>query len=207
MTTPATTQPAPALTNKGRRTRDHIVATAARLVHDRGVTATTLVDVRKAAAVSSSQLYHYFADKQDLVRAVVEHQASKVTANQRTMNLSTLDAFRQWRVDLVAAEAARHGQGGCPLGSLGADLAETDPIGRERVAFGFQQWAHVIEDGLTSMHDNNELPLAIDPHRLALGILASLQGGLLLDQVHRTPEALDAALGNVIALLEALRPE
>jgi TetR/AcrR family transcriptional repressor of nem operon len=204
MSTPAGTTAGPDLTAKGRRTREHIVTTAARLVHDHGATATTLTDVRTAAGVSSSQLYHYFSDKQDLVHAVIEYQADDVVKNQRSMNLSTLDAFRQWRLDLLTDTQMRHGQGGCPLGSLGADLAETDPLGRERVAAGFRRWAHVIETGLATMRQNHELPRDTDVHRLAVGILATLQGGLLLDQIERSTDALDAALENVITLLEAM---
>jgi AcrR family transcriptional regulator len=169
-----------------------------------GAPATTLADVRRSAGVSSSQLYHYFTDKQDLVRAVVDHQAATIVENQQAMNLSTLDAFRQWRHDLVADEGARYGQSGCPLGSLGADLAETDPIGRDRVAIGFKRWAQVIERGLDQMRNDGQLPSDINTNQLAVGILAALQGGLLIGQVERSADALDAALGNTIALLEAL---
>jgi TetR/AcrR family transcriptional regulator, transcriptional repressor for nem operon len=192
------------LTVKGQRTRDAIVASAATLIHARGASATTLGDVRRVAKVSSSQLYHYFVDKQDLVRAVVDRQAEAVVESQQTMDLSTLDAFRQWRTTMVADEEARYGRGGCPLGSLGADLAETDPVGRERVAVGFQRWAQVIEIGLDRMQGDGELPQSSDTHRLAVGILAALQGGLLIGQVERSAAALDAALSNTIDLLEAL---
>ena len=201
---PASATPAVELTVKGQRTRDAIVAAAATLIHEQGAPATTLADVRRAANVSSSQLYHYFVDKQHLVRAVVDRQAATVVESQQAMNLSTLDAFRQWRKDIVADEAARYGRGGCPLGSLGADLAETDPVGRDRVAIGFQRWAQIIELGLDRMRRNGALPQGLETHPLALGILAALQGGLLIGQVNRNADALDAALGNTITLLEAL---
>jgi AcrR family transcriptional regulator len=124
-----------------------------------GSAATTLADVRKTK-VSSSQLYHYFGDKQDLVRAVVDHQASIVIANQRALNLSTVEAFREWKDALTAGEAAMHGRGGCPLGSLGAELAATDPVGRDRVAAGFQRWSRVIELGLANVqHDGGPSPM------------------------------------------------
>ena len=62
----------PRLTPKGERTRARIVEAAARLIHQRGVAGTTLDDVKAAAEVSGSQLYHYFPDKDDLVQAVIE---------------------------------------------------------------------------------------------------------------------------------------
>ena len=63
----------PRLTPKGERTRTRIVEAAARLIHERSVAGTTLEDVKAAAEVSGSQLYHYFPDKDNLVQAVIDH--------------------------------------------------------------------------------------------------------------------------------------
>src|ERR1035438_926815 len=49
----------PRLTPKGARTRARIVEEAAALIHERGVAGTTLYDVKVAAEVSGSQMYHY----------------------------------------------------------------------------------------------------------------------------------------------------
>jgi AcrR family transcriptional regulator len=49
------------------------VEEAAALIHERGVAGTTLEDVKVAAEVSGSQLYHYFPDKNELVQAVIEY--------------------------------------------------------------------------------------------------------------------------------------
>jgi len=59
-------------------TRDRIVAAAAALIHEHGVAGTSLDEVRVATATSKSQLYHYFADKSALVRAVIERQVEQV---------------------------------------------------------------------------------------------------------------------------------
>jgi AcrR family transcriptional regulator len=68
----------PRLTPKGERTRARIVAAAAALIYERGVAGTTLENVRTAAEVSGSQLSHYFADKDQLVQAVIDHQADVI---------------------------------------------------------------------------------------------------------------------------------
>src|ERR1700739_4575228 len=94
----STTSPSPQqLTRKGRETRQRIVDAAADLIFRQGVAHTTIDDVRAAAGVSSSQLYHYFDDKPALVRAVVDHQADAILANQERFDLSSLDGLRAWR--------------------------------------------------------------------------------------------------------------
>ena len=70
------------LTPKGERTRSRIIDAAAELIYQRGVAGTTLEDVKMAAAVSGSQLYHYFADKEALVQAVIDRQADVIVGNQ-----------------------------------------------------------------------------------------------------------------------------
>ena len=72
------------LTRRGRETRERIVAAAAELIFERGVAETTLEDIRAAAGVSGSQVYHYFEDKQALVRAVIDHQTDAVLDTQGT---------------------------------------------------------------------------------------------------------------------------
>ena len=73
----------PRLTPKGERTRARIVEKAAALIHERGVAGTFLEDVKAAAEVSGSQLYHYFPDKDDLVQAVIDYQADAIVDRHR----------------------------------------------------------------------------------------------------------------------------
>ncbi|MGO9900678.1 MAG: TetR/AcrR family transcriptional regulator, partial [Solirubrobacteraceae bacterium] len=179
----STTSPTPRpLTRKGQETRQRIVDAAAGLIFQRGVAHTTIEDVRAAADVSSSQLYHYFDDKPALVRAVVDHQADTMVGGQENFDFSTLHGLRAWRNFVVAAQREQHCIGGCPIGSLGGQLAETDPDARAHAAEGFKRWEATIQSGLRKMQARGELTPDTDPDTLALALLAALQGGLLLAQ-------------------------
>jgi TetR/AcrR family transcriptional regulator, transcriptional repressor for nem operon len=192
------------LTPKGQQTRQRIVATAADLIFERGVTHTTIEDVRAAAEVSSSQLYHYFDDKPALVRAVIDHQTDTIIANQEQFDLSSLDGFRAWRDFVVGYQRSLNCRGGCPIGSLGSELAETEPQARVAVAQGFYRWERTISAGLHQMHARGRLAPEADPDQLALATLAALQGGLLLAQVQRDTKPLEAALDAMLALITSL---
>jgi TetR/AcrR family transcriptional regulator, transcriptional repressor for nem operon len=196
-------RPAARLTPKGERTRARIVAAAARLVHEGGVADTTVEDVKAAAGVSSSQLYHYFADKDELVQAVIDHQADAIVGNTERAGLGTPEGLRAWR-DLVVAQAVRSsGQGGCPLGSLGGQLAETDARARGQIADGFDRWSDALRTGLRELDAAGRLRPGLDPDAAAVTLLASLQGGLLLAQVQRDTRALATALDTFLGLILA----
>src|ERR1051325_11385934 len=106
-------------TTKGRATRERVIDTAAALVFERGVGGTSLDDVRASARVSKGQLYHYFADKDDLVHAVVERTIEHVFAAQPDLaDLSSWPAIRRGFEALVDLQRARNGSGGCPIAGL-----------------------------------------------------------------------------------------
>ena len=87
----------PKLTAKGERARARIVAASAHLIHQDGVAGTTLEDVKAAADLSGSQLYHYLPDKDDLVQAVLDYQADTAVNNQRQADFGNIVRLRAWR--------------------------------------------------------------------------------------------------------------
>jgi TetR/AcrR family transcriptional repressor of nem operon len=167
------------------------------------VAGTTLEEVRAAAEVSGSQLYHYFADKDELVQAVIDHQADAIAGNTEHADLGTIEGLRAWRDMVIAGAKSTGGKGGCPLGSLGSQLAESDPQARALVAAGFARWSTAIRDGLRALQTTGRLPADINPDDLAVTLLAALQGGLLLAQVQRDTRPLQTAVDTILALATA----
>lgn len=198
-------RPRPRLTPKGARTRARIVDAAATLIHEQGVASTTLDDVRTAAEVSGSQLSHYFAGKDELVQAVIGYQAATIAGNQRQADLGSPQGLRAWRDMVIAQVKSSQGQGGCPLGSLAGQLAETDAQARALIAAGFGQWSAAISDGLRRLHAAGHLPDGTDPDDLAVTLLAALQGGLILAQVQRDTRPLETAVDTVLELARLRR--
>jgi TetR/AcrR family transcriptional regulator, transcriptional repressor for nem operon len=197
---PRLTPEGPRLTPKGERTRGRIVEAAARLIYERGVAGTTLDDIRSAAGVSGSQLSHYFAGKDELVQGVIDYQAGIIADHQREADLGRPEGLRAWRDAVIAQVKGGQGQGGCPLGSLAGQLAETDAQARALIAAGLRQWSAAIGDGLRRLHDAGHLPGGTDPDDLAVTLLAALQGGLLLAQVQRDTRPLETAIDTLLEL-------
>ena len=193
------TEVRPRLTPKGERTRARIVEMAAALIHERGVAGTTLEDVKVAAEVSGSQLYYHFPDKDQLVQAVIDYQADAIV-NRNRRALSSANGVETWRNMVLTAAKRTKAKGGCALGSLGGQLAESDPEARALIAAGFDQWAAAIAEGLRSLHADGKLTSGIDPDDLAITLLATLEGGLLLSQVQRSSRPFETAVNTLLAL-------
>ena len=196
----------PALTPKGRATRSRIIGAAADLMFERGVERTSLDDVKSAAGVSSSQLYHYFEDKSALVSAVIEYQTEAVLAGQQPhlAHLDSLAALRAWRNVLIGFRRDLRCHGGCPIGSLGSELSDTDARARAELAAGFRRWEGSIRDGLRAMQARGELAPDVRPDELAVALLAVVQGGILLSQIHRKTTPMEIALDTMIDHIASL---
>lgn len=186
---------------RGRETRERIVRATAELVAERGVAGTSLDDVRTRAHASKSQLYHYFSDRDDLMRAVARTASDDVLGGQAELfaQLDTIDGLRAWTDALVTLQQTRRAKGGCPIGSLAGQLAEHDDGARLELADGLDRWESAIREGLERMAARGELRPDADPRALAHRTLTAVQGGLLLTQVRRDPHQLRTALDGALA--------
>jgi TetR/AcrR family transcriptional repressor of nem operon len=187
-------------TAKGLRTRQRIVEAAGELFLTRGMAATSLDDVKAAAGVSSSQLYHYFDGKGDLVQAVAVFHTESIVAAQGPMlrGMQTLDGLRDWARFVVDDFDSFGCCGGCPLGSLGGEVAEYDELARRAVSASLVIWEGVLRDGLVELAKSGELSSTADTEALAVVLMVALQGGLLLGKIHRSVRPLEVALRNAI---------
>lgn len=186
-------------TARGAATRARIVEAATKLVRAHGVANTTIDAVIAASDVSKSQIYHYFDDKDDLVLAVIQKQAECVLGAHEEMlrKLNSLTGLRRWRDAVVELTRQTNGAGGCPLGSLAAELAET-PRTRAALAESFGVWASYFESAFARMQTRAGGKPGGNLKELSEAMLAGLQGGLLLAQTMRSTRPLELALDMAI---------
>jgi len=189
----------PARTARGTATRARIVDAAAELMRAHGVANTSLDAVLAASKASKSQLYHYFADKDDLVLAVIQRQTECVLAAQESLlrGLTSLAGLRRWRDAVVDLSRRNQCAGGCPLGSLVSELAESSEP-RARLADGFARWEVYLIAGFKAIRGRSGKKASTDLPDLATALLTALQGGLLLAQTTRSTRPLELALDMAI---------
>lgn len=202
------------VTARGLATRARIVDAAADLMWRRGVSATTLDDVRAVSGTSKSQLYDHFKDKDELVRAVVRLRGEHTlgTNTKALTNLSSMRGLELWRDAVIQKVTVVNGAYGCELGSLAAELSDVDEPARVLMDTMFRDWEKLLADGFERMRQRGTLREDADPASLATAVIVALQGGYLMCQIAHEVEpmrvALDMALDRVRSFLtEATRPK
>jgi TetR/AcrR family transcriptional regulator, transcriptional repressor for nem operon len=186
-------------TSKGQRSKSLITETAARLMHEKGIDATSIDDVLAASRTGKSQAYHYFSGKEDLVAAVLEFQFSRVMAAQPVLHDETCTDLRRWRQEVLAANESG-GFAGCPLGAFAGQLDGSTSL-EALYADLFARWQAALAALVDRARSAGQLPPSTSPHDTALVLLGALEGGSMLSHVrHRQDDLermLDAALASV----------
>jgi AcrR family transcriptional regulator len=185
------------------------VQAAAELVAERGVGGASLDAVRERAGASKSQLYHYFDDRDDLIRSLVHSTVDTVLAAQEPLLLEVDSpaGIDRWFDAIVANGTRQDAVGGCAIGSLASQLSGQDDLTRQAFVDAFARWEAPLIAGLHRMRESGRLRPDTNVTELADLTMAAIQGGLLLAQVRRSPDQLRLALRGARAALEdALTP-
>ncbi|NIH97419.1 TetR/AcrR family transcriptional regulator [Mycolicibacterium fluoranthenivorans] len=188
-------------TERGRRSRAAIVDAAATAMYEKGVAATSLDDVLASAGCGKSQLYHYFTDKADLVRAVIGRQLELILDAQPEIHrVDSWAGLQRWVDQIVETHRAPGGPFACPLGSMAAELKGDDAYA-DSLAGAFDRWESLLAAGLRRMSDRGQLRPDADVESLSRSILATLQGAVMLARVHGDTRILGEAMKNALAAI------
>jgi TetR/AcrR family transcriptional regulator, transcriptional repressor for nem operon len=193
-------------TRRGRASRERIVERAAELFAERGIAGTSLDEVLAAAGAGKGQFYHYFHGRDELAAAAVGHRCAQVVARltEALGGVSSLAGLEQALTGFVAG-FEQMGMLGCPIGTLATEVAGRNDAARTQAAAGFDAWERLLADALERMRQCGELRADAEPSVLATGLLASIEGGMVLSQTRKDIASLrvavDAGLGQVRASL------
>lgn len=182
-------------------TRDRIVLAATELFWTRGYHSTSLAEICQRAEANPGSLYHFFASKERLLEAVLEHLERQIGPDllepawdgvedpiERVFAL--LDAYRR---ALMATDFAY----GCPIGGLALEMHDPPEAVRRRIAANFDAWRSAVLDCLRAAEDR--FPAGTDLQRLSTLVLTVMEGGVMQARTFRSLDSFD---GGVACLRE-----
>jgi TetR/AcrR family transcriptional repressor of nem operon len=187
--------PGEPITRRGRASRERIVTRAAELFAERGIAATTVDDVLAAAGAGKGQFYHYFRSRDELAAAAVGFRCAQVVAGL-TQALGAVSSLAELEEALEGFIAGfeQTGMPGCPIGTLATEVAGRNEDARLQAAAGFDAWERLLADALERMRQRGELRADAPAAALATGLLASIEGGMVLSQARKDMASLRVAV-------------
>ena len=92
---------------------------------------------------------------------------------------------------------------GCPIGTLATEVAGRNEDARLQAAAGFDAWERLLADALERMRQRGELRADAPAAVLATGLLASIEGGMVLSQARKDMASLRVAVEAGLARVRA----
>ena len=177
-----------------KSTRDHLIDTGLKLMHQQGYNATGLTEILKAADVPKGSFYHHFGSKEDFAAAALgkytareaEHAAIVLSDSK----VPPLKRLKRYFMDLVKFYGQKGAIPGCMMGRFSLEMAAANPQLRKQISATFTHWQHTIAAVIEQAIAQKELPSDTDQESLAGFLLNSWEGALLRSQA----EASDAPL-------------
>jgi TetR/AcrR family transcriptional repressor of nem operon len=133
---------------KAEENRERILKAASRLFRERGIDASGVDDVTKAAGLTHGGFYRHFDSKAALAAEAVERELAAAT--KRWRKLADGVAAEEALTKLVAGYLSREHRDspgrGCPLSALTSEVAHQPKSVRRSFTKGLMEMLNVLED-------------------------------------------------------------
>jgi AcrR family transcriptional regulator len=187
-------------------TRQRLIEAARDLFMTQGYNATGVAQILRQAGVNSGSLYYFFPTKEDLLLAVLEWYRDNIWDDllrpvfERIDDpieriFGVLDGYRQL-LTMFEFEL------GCPIGSLTIEIANSHPGTRPLLITNFENWIEAIERCLAEAE--GRLPEGLERRKLAVHILCTMEGAVMLGRTYRSLEPFDDAIEQLRDYFERL---
>jgi TetR/AcrR family transcriptional repressor of nem operon len=175
-------RPTPSLPRKSAqkaRTREAILAAAAKLLRERGIAGTNVADVMRAAGLTVGGFYAHFDSKEALIEASLHRCLGEWRGKLlgRPHDEPWPELLEGMLERYLSAHHRDEPAGGCPLPAVTAEIA-IDGTGRQALAAELAAFTEWLQKGCQGEHERA-------PRNAVLGSLALMLGGLLFSRALR----------------------
>lgn len=194
-------------TAKGEATKRRILDAAADLFHARGINATSMGEVLRAANAGKGQFYQHFKSRAELIQQVLKRHRAVIEQEFRPADIRSWADLRRFMDGHIQAQARFRFQRGCPLGTAAYALQAHQSEPRRLLHEAFSAVRRSVAGFLEQEQHAHRLASRADPKKLADFVVACLQGGLLLALLEADGCPGQAAVDEAFAHLESFRWE
>jgi len=188
---------------KGEQTRQDIIRKAAPIFNQRGYDGAALSDLMRATGLEKGGIYRHFSSKEALAAEAFDY-AWRETLDARIHDLDTIPNTVDRLKQLVANFFKRRGiiPGGCPLLNTAIDTDDGNSILRARARKALRRWRSYLASMISAGIKAREIHPRVDAKKLAILIISSLEGAIMVYRLERNEEALHAVKTHLDSYLE-----
>lgn len=195
------------IATKAERTRQFIIESTASIFNKKGYAGTSLSDLTSATGLTKGSIYGNFENKEDVALAVFDYNYSKVVSAV-SKHMETATTFKD---QLMAyADVYYHysqslfPEGGCPILNTAVEADDTNERLKNKAATAIKKWQQKVEDLIVAGIEAGEFRKETNAVQLSTGIVALVEGGIMIAKVTDDRPALKHALQTVALLIDQI---
>lgn len=176
---------------KGEQTREHILATAERIILQRGYSGTSIEEIIGEAGITKGGFFYHFDGKNDLARnlmlrylendvkffAGLSERAQSLTEDPLQQFLLFLKLMAETMADLPGTHP------GCLVASFTYEAQQFDDDVQELNAQGVLSWRHIFLEHLEKVSEKYPMRIEKPLEELADMLSSIIEGGIIMSKV------------------------
>jgi TetR/AcrR family transcriptional repressor of nem operon len=186
--------------SKADRTRQYIIETTAGIFNMKGYAGTSMSDITEATGLTKGSIYGNFGNKEDVALAAFDYNYGKVSGiiQQRISAAKTYhDKLMVYANVYDQFTRGNFPLGGCPILNTAVEADDTNSLLKDRAAKAIQKWKRSVEGLIQGGVDAGEFKQGLDHPRLALSIIAMIEGGIMISKATNSQACLDKIMNTV----------
>ncbi len=196
--------------SKADRTRQFIIETTAGLFNTKGYAGTSIADLTQVTGLTKGSIYGNFKNKEEVALAAFDHNLSLIAQTIRLRMGQATSNYEKLLVYATVYHNFNHQQsgfpvGGCPILNTAVEADDTHNLLKDRAAKAVLAWKRAIIDLIKKGIATGEFKPDVVPDRVALSIIALIEGGIMVAKVTNQPVYLDHVLKTVVSLVDQLK--
>jgi AcrR family transcriptional regulator len=176
---------------KGEQTREHILATAERIILQRGYSGTSIEEIIGEAGITKGGFFYHFDGKNDLARNLMlrylENDARFFVELSKRAQSLTEDPLQQFLLFLkLMAEAMADLPGthpGCLVASFTYEAQQFDDDVQDLNAKGVLSWRKIFVEHLEKISEKYPMKIEKPLEELADMLSSTIEGGIVMSKV------------------------
>jgi AcrR family transcriptional regulator len=192
---------------RSESTRQFIIETTAGIFNTKGYAGTSMSDLTEATGLTKGSIYGNFENKEEVALAVFDYNSGlrdKIIRERLRGSGTNKEKLLAFSRVFSSAENKVFPAGGCPLLNAGTEADDTHEALRLKVAAAFRdskkELTAVIRSGIAAKEFRED----IDVNKVALSVIALIEGGILMARTARNTAILDTVLDTVNELIEGI---
>ncbi|PYF69384.1 TetR family transcriptional regulator [Pedobacter nutrimenti] len=194
--------------SKSERTRNFIIEVTADIFNKKGYAGTALSDLTLATGLSKGSIYGNFENKEEVALAVFDYNLEKINRIVQ-QHIQKADSFQDKLMVYAKVydqfNIAGFPQGGCPILNTATEADDTHNLLKDKAAKAVIRWKKGLEHLILSGVEAGEFKKGTDHTRMALSIIALIEGGIMIAKVTNSQASLDKIMLTIRHLIEQIK--